>query len=81
MRSACTTTAIPPSPPYGGGGGNKQQWIENEYENLLQFERIYLVYDNDEQGDEGAAEVARRLDRHRCLRVRLPKKDANECLM
>ena len=68
------------SPPYGGGGGNKQQWVENEYENLLQFERIYLVYDNDEQGDEGAGEVARRLGRHRCLRVRLPKKDANECL-
>ena len=69
------------SAPYGGGGGNKQQWVENEYENLLRFERIYLVYDDDKHGDEGAAEVARRLGGHRCLRVRLPKKDANECLM
>jgi RecA-family ATPase len=69
------------SAPYGGGGGNKQQWVENEYQNLLQFERIYLVYDNDKQGDQGAAEVARRLGGNRCWRVRLPKKDANECLM
>jgi twinkle protein len=69
------------SVPYGGGGGNKQQWVENEYDNLLQFECIYLVYDDDKQGDEGAAEVARRLGGDRCWRVRLPKKDANECLM
>ena len=67
--------------PYGGGGGNKQRWIESDYEDLLRFEKIYLVLDDDEQGDLAAEEIARRLGRHRCLRVRLPKKDANECLM
>jgi hypothetical protein len=67
--------------PYGGGKGAKQQWIENDYEDLLRFEKIYLVLDDDEQGDLAAEEIARRLGRHRCVRVRLPKKDANECLV
>lgn len=67
--------------PMGGGTGKKQQWIENEFERMERFETIYLVLDNDEQGDLGAAEIAQRLGVHRCLRVLLPKKDANECLM
>jgi hypothetical protein len=55
--------------------------LANGRTRFLPFERIYLVYDNDKQGDEGAAEVVRRLGYHRCWRVRLPKKDANECLV
>jgi hypothetical protein len=69
------------SVPFGGGGGEKQKWIETDYEDLLRFEKIYLALDDDEVGDQAAEEVARRLGHHRCVRVRLPKKDANECLV
>jgi len=34
----------------------------------------------DKPGEEAAIEIADRLGRHRCLRVQLPRKDANECL-
>lgn len=67
--------------PFGGGGGAKQQWIENEFERMDRFERIYLATDMDKPGDEAAEAIANRLGRHRCLRVKLPRKDANECLM
>src|SRR5690606_12142785 len=69
------------SVPFGGGGGEKQKWIENEFERMDRFERIYIATDMDEQGEAAADEIANRLGRHRCLRVILPKKDANECLM
>jgi twinkle protein len=68
------------SVPFGGGKGAKQQWIENEFENMERFERIYLALDMDKPGDEACEEIANRLGRHRCLRVSLPRKDANECL-
>jgi twinkle protein len=68
------------SVPFGGGKGNKQQWIEAEYERLLRFEVIYLALDGDAEGDLGAEEIANRLGRHRCRRVKLPRKDANQCL-
>src|SRR5690606_32046213 len=67
------------SVPFGGGGGNKQQWIESEFDRLDQFERIYISTDMDKPGDEAADEISSRLGRHRCLRVRLPLKDANAC--
>ncbi len=67
--------------PFGGGGGAKQQWIENEFERLERFERIFLATDMDKPGDEAAAEIALRLGRHRCYRVKMPLKDANACLM
>lgn len=67
--------------PFGGGAGAKQQWIENEYERMDRFERIYLATDMDKPGDDAADAIADRLGRHRCLRVRMPKKDANECLV
>jgi twinkle protein len=69
------------SVPFGGGGGNKQRWIENEYERLERFERIYLATDMDEQGDKAADEIATRLGYHRCLRVKMPRKDGNKCLV
>ena len=67
------------SVPFGGGKGAKQKWIENDFERLDRFERIYLATDMDKPGDEAAEEIASRLGRHRCLRVKLPLKDANEC--
>lgn len=68
------------SVPFGGGGGNKQQWIDQEYPHLERFETIYLSFDNDEAGRQGAEEVISRLGAHRCKVVRLPHKDINECL-
>lgn len=69
------------SVPYGGGGKGKQNWIENEFDRLARFEKIYLALDMDEPGEQAAIEIASRLGRHRCYRVTLPAKDANECLM
>jgi twinkle protein len=69
------------SVPFGGGGGAKQQWIENEYERMERFEKIYLALDMDPEGEKAAAEIATRLGRHRCYRVKMPMKDGNECLM
>lgn len=69
------------SVPFGGGKGAKQQWIENEFEEMQRFERIYLALDNDKPGREAAEEIAERLGRHRCYVVKLPFKDANECRM
>lgn len=69
------------SVPFGGGGGKKQQWIENEFERMDRFEQIYLALDMDKPGDEAAEAIADRLGRHRCLRVALPRKDADQCRM
>lgn len=67
------------SVPFGGGAGNKQQWIETEFERLQRFEVIYIATDLDDEGEVAAEEIAARLGRHRCRRVRLPHKDANAC--
>jgi twinkle protein len=69
------------SVPFGGGGGGKQKWIENEYDRLARFEKIYLALDMDGPGEEAVSEIADRLGKHRCLRVHLPRKDANACLV
>ena len=70
------------SVPFGGGGGAKQtNWIEAEFDRLDRFERIYLALDMDEPGETAARLIAERLGRHRCYRVTLPHKDANDCLV
>lgn len=69
------------SVPYGGGAGAKQQWIESDFERMDRFERIYIATDMDGPGDEAAEEISARLGRHRCYRVRLPRKDMNGCLV
>ncbi|AGF74980.1 phage related protein [Bartonella australis AUST/NH1] len=66
--------------PFGGGSGGKQNWIENEFDHLEAFEKIFLATDMDTPGELAAIEIANRLGRHRCYRVRLPYKDANDCL-
>ncbi|WP_273723484.1 toprim domain-containing protein [Bartonella sp. AU18XJBT] len=68
------------SVPFGGGSGGKHNWIENEFDHLESFETIFLATDMDQPGEEAAHEIASRLGRHRCYRVRLPRKDANDCL-
>lgn len=69
------------SVPFGGGGGAKQQWIEHEWDRLAQFETIFVCMDMDEAGELAAKEISDRLGRHRCRIVRLPLKDANDCLL
>lgn len=61
------------------GAGNLQ-WIENEWDRLAAFDRIYVAFDSDEAGQVGAAATIDRLGRARCRLVETPYKDANECL-
>lgn len=68
------------SVPFGGGTGNKQQWIDYEYHRLDRFEDIYICMDSDEAGQKAAHEIAQRLGIERCYLVKLPYKDANDCL-
>lgn len=58
----------------GGANTIQSDWIDK----LKKFKKIYLVYDNDKQGEEGAKKFAKRLAYERCYRVKLPVKDANE---
>lgn len=67
--------------PFGAGKGAKHTWVENEWENLERFDTIFLATDMDGPGMETTQELAERLGRHRVRAVRLPRKDANACLM
>jgi twinkle protein len=70
------------SVPFGGGKGEgKHRWIEGDYERMDRFDRIYLSMDMDEVGEQAAEYISSRLGRHRCYRVKLPRKDANQCLV
>lgn len=57
-----------------GANGIKPEWIDK----LERFENPVIVYDNDEPGQKGAKELAKRLDFDRCRNVVLPVKDAND---
>jgi len=65
------------SVPYGAGN---HQWIDNDYSYLERFTDIYICFDSDESGKKALDELTTRLGKHRCLIVKLPCKDANECL-
>ncbi len=67
--------------PYGAGNGKKNDWIENDYDLLDRFETIYLCMDMDDAGQSAVDEIATRLGIHRTRIVKLPEKDANECLV
>lgn len=62
------------------GAGN-HQWIETDWDKLERFEEILICFDHDAAGDNGAAEVIRRLGTERCKRVKLGAKDANQWLL
>lgn len=67
------------SVPWGAGNDD---WIDFEWEHLEQFDRIYLHYDDDKDGQTNVIKVARRLGMFRCFIIRIPDyKDANEALM
>jgi twinkle protein len=62
------------------GTGDTENWIDYEWDNLSFFETIYLSFDMDEVGEKAVMMVAKRLGIHRCKVVKLPHKDANDCL-
>ncbi len=62
-------------------GAQNLTWIETEYQRLERFSEIFLCLDSDEAGQNGALRIVERLGRERCRMVRLPHKDANECLV
>ncbi len=57
------------------------EWINIDWEWLARFEKIYISTDMDEPGRICAPEICKRLGLHRCYIVKIPKKDANECLV
>jgi archaellum biogenesis ATPase FlaH len=61
-----------------GAKGFKQPW----YDRLLRFNKIYLVLDNDSDGQKGAKKLAKRLGMGRCYNILLPDdvKDPNDYL-
>lgn len=62
-------------------GATGHTWVESEYARLEVFDTLYLSFDGDAPGQKGVAELCERLGRERCKVVRLPHKDANDCLM
>lgn len=71
-------------------GVSNMGWVDNDFDALNQFEKVYILFDNDkpdkrgvQPGEKGAKEVAERLGRARCFRVRYPEgyKDANNVLI
>lgn len=62
------------------GAGN-HQWVDNEWDFLDTFDTVYLCLDQDEAGQKATMELANRIGLWKCKVVKLPHKDANECLI
>jgi twinkle protein len=62
-------------------GAGAHKWIEGEFDRLSVFDSIFLSMDMDAAGQKSVAELVERLGRERVRVVKLPHKDANECLM
>lgn len=60
--------------------GSGTTWIDYEWDNLEVFETIYLSFDMDGKTAAAMHKAISRLGHHRCLIVKLPNKDANDCL-
>jgi len=48
---------------------------------LRQYENIYLMFDNDTKGQDGAKKFADNAGSEKCKNIVLPKNDARECLL
>lgn len=69
------------SVPFGAGTGGKQdKWIDNDWDKLAIFRKIYLSMDNDNVGQDAQRYIADRLGIYRCFNVSMPYKDANEAI-
>lgn len=63
-------------------GTQNMDWIDQDFDELARFSKIYILTDNDEPGNKCAEVIASRLGRERCYRVKLGEfKDANEAHM
>lgn len=80
---ACSVSQLEPGMPVLSlpSGCSNMTWIENDFDALHRFERIYICTDMDEAGERAAQEIAKRLGPTRCFRLPVPGgfKDANEC--
>jgi len=63
------------------GARSAAQVLSNRSEFLSKFKEIYLVFDNDEQGQEAVERCCSFLDPDKTFIVDLPLKDANDMLM
>ncbi len=61
-----------------GAGSFNPEWVD-DFDSCLSD--IYIAFDNDKKGDEGARKIASKIGNYRCKRVKLPCKDFNECVM
>jgi len=70
------------SVPFGGGDGAKQDWIENEFDNLSRFDTIHLALDEDEPGRKASEAIVKRLGPERCAIVKhpLPAEPGVKCI-
>lgn len=62
-------------------GAASRDWVDSEWDYLETFKMIYICFDSDPAGVQGARDLAIRLGEWRCKSVTFPFKDANECLM
>lgn len=62
-------------------GAGTLDWIDLEFDELARFDTILLSWDMDEAGQREIPKIVERLGVDRCRVVRLPHKDANECLI
>lgn len=64
-------------------GAEDLNWIDNCYDALQGFVKIYLCLDMDTVGQRASEKISKRLGMHRCYVVKLPVgyKDANEFLL
>lgn len=65
------------------GTNPNDEWIENDFEWLESFSRIYLCFDADEPGQRAAKSIVKRLGVERTYLVGMPVdcKDANDVLL
>ena len=61
-------------------GISDSRWVDHCWDWLSQFNNIYLSVDYDGAGQEEIGKIAGRLGTHRCKKVILPEKDANDTL-
>lgn len=58
-----------------GAGSFAPEWVD-----LFAGKKVYLCYDSDEAGMQGAEKLSRRLDCAHCFKVEIPVNDVNEWL-
>jgi twinkle protein len=73
-------TSVPFGAKWEGKDGKdpNSEWIENDWDFIHSFERIYISADMDDEGRKMQAALVKRLGREVCFCIELPTKDANE---